>query len=579
MKCHYLFIHFLTVGVVANTVQIAAANENNGLRLGYLANEASSISAIGKANQPDLQPAKIFVPHLDEIQESIPSDLILRLPSQIAGDDTLDGMPLEESTYTVRVFSFDSPSSLMVGLYRCNDGSPSCLINSFSVDRQSSTTAQNTLQHHQATGIPTDLTGNIQGYLLEEYQSGSLQPSVSIVWEQDGMIYTVSSLVSEQQNVVDMAQSMANAAPIGSPASTQMLPSKDEPLFENSESPDIDTNAISENAGEDLSESQLTVPIDLPSDLSSDLTPSDQNSTMVPSVSSNSSTESLDTSSDNTPLSGTELVQAQGQVALDQPPRPLPNELEIDESGGQFPLGVIRPIPVLSISSSFSIFTNNNLHTIPLTESTAFPISASLIFSPELGDRTRLVTSVGGNYTNFTTADDYILLNAGLGIFQDLGDQMSLGVGWSYQQTYGDGFKNDVSEHTAYLSWSRVDELVERRLFLDSDYFLSASFAQDEQQNRLINSVGLGLSYSFTPKFQGRLGYRLVYESFFENEDALRHQLSAQLSYQLNPNIFIGTSVSYLFGEQVDLFDTDGADAVNNVSFGLHFGVNLPLLY
>jgi hypothetical protein len=411
---------------------------------------------------------------------------------------------------------------------------PTAVASQFTVAQKNLTDSKNK-KSNSASFVDNKIASNVVANELE------LTDSVKSLALHVGMDGSSSFLAQEPQSLPYMTHSMEHAVPITASVATQ--------------SPSVENN---------------------------------QQSSVAPVK--DSSVERLETWIPGSYLTSAEFLQAQepnnpdndqeqtSPNASDRPPMPLPEDLDIDEAGGQFSLGVIRPIPVLELVFNSSVFTNQTLNTTAIVDATAFLNRAALRASPELGPDTRLTAGIGGVVAFFTTENRYTSINADLGILQELGDKMSLGLGWNYQQIYSEfDFDNDLSEHTARLSWNRTDQL-ERRLFLNSRYQLSASFAQDEEQSRLTNSAGIGLSYSFTPRLQGLLDYRLVYNTFFDNPDALRHQLGTQLNYQITRNFLIGGSISYVFGEGNNLLDDEVRD-LNNVSLGLHLQYNLPLLY
>ena len=545
-------------------------SENRSRRLEYLASNQISIE---DATGGITDVANIFALYLEEIQETLPPGLIMRLPSQILTGEVLDG---EESDYGIQVFSSDYPPSLTVDLYRCSEYSPSCLMGGYSVDSKSSAAAQEALQQHQALASPITLKRGIQGYLREGRQQDLSSSLSSVMWEQDGMIYTARFLAQERQTLLYVAHSMANAPPIQSSSATQALPTVDENEQPIADSEMIAFGSLSGKTSIDAQASTQEIALrNTPrnsSSLALDLVPSSRH---------------LEDFTFDRYLTSAEYLQAQENDSsnnsdeADEDPPDLPTNLDIDESGGRYPIGVIRPMPVLELQLNSSIFTNTGIDTsTAITESTAFLNSVALHASPELGASTRLTADVSGSFVNFTSGDEYVTLNTDLGILEELGDRMSLGLGWGYRRLESNDF-DDLSEHSVRLNWNRIDQL-ERRLFLNSGYGFRASFAQEPERSRATNNVGLGLNYSFTPELQGVLGYRLINDIFFDNSKAdstVKHQLAAQLSYQINRNLFIGGSVSYLFGESIDLLSLGFPEEFDNLSFGLHLGLNVPLRY
>jgi hypothetical protein len=157
-------------------------------------------------------PADIFTPHLDTISQTLPPNLVMRLPSQIrlsgpADQDFIDQL-------IVKVFPSQSPPGMTVGLFTCDTGPQPCLIGSFSVDSKDSENAQLELKKHQAAAAPIKLAEGVRGYFLP---GTSLQPASrfsSVIWEQNGLVYSVSLFTGERQNILNMAYSMANNPPI-----------------------------------------------------------------------------------------------------------------------------------------------------------------------------------------------------------------------------------------------------------------------------------------------------------------------------------------------------------------------------
>lgn len=265
---------------------------------------------------------------------------------------------------------------------------------------------------------------------------------------------------------------------------------------------------------------------------------------------------------------------------LDDPPYPFPDDLEIDESGGQLPLAVIRAVPVLQLQLESAVLTNSDVSATSILEDSAFINSIALQAAPALGSDTRLTAGVGTDLIRFASGNGYNQVATTLGILQELGDNMALRILGGYRQTYGVGrqFKNDLTEYSARLGLSRIDQL-EQGLSLYSSNDLQVSFAEAESQSRITNSLRLGLGYNFTPELQAALGYRFIYEDYTESSRiTASHQVSAQTSYQFNRDLSLALAVSYLFGDSFDLLRTEERD-LNNISVGLYLRYNIPLLF
>lgn len=159
-------------------------------------------------------PATVFTPHLEQIQRALPPDLALRLPAKILLGGPADDEFIEQ--LTVKLFSSTSPPGLTIGLFSCTNGPQPCLVGSFSADSRNSLVAQQEYKRHVAAAAPIRLANGVRGYLLEGTVRQPTSIFSSVMWEQDNVYYTVSFLVDERQNLLNMAASMANNNPIRS---------------------------------------------------------------------------------------------------------------------------------------------------------------------------------------------------------------------------------------------------------------------------------------------------------------------------------------------------------------------------
>jgi len=153
----------------------------------------------------------IFAPHHKEIRESLPSGWLMRLPSEVPSRGLVDGT---QSKYKVQVMSGEEAAGLTVSLFNCEDQSPGCLVGSFAVNSPAS--VEEAWQLHQAGAAPITLAKGVQGYFLDGSRQNSPSPFSSVMWEQEGLIYTVRFLAQERQNILWMAYAMANQTPIAS---------------------------------------------------------------------------------------------------------------------------------------------------------------------------------------------------------------------------------------------------------------------------------------------------------------------------------------------------------------------------
>ncbi|MBD2341144.1 hypothetical protein H6G64_29670 [Calothrix sp. FACHB-156] len=170
------------------------------------------LAVLGNTFPASAIPSEVFVSELPEIQQSLPPGYAMRLPEQIRLGDGSNRDLL--SKLTVKVFSSNSPRSMIVGLFSCETTDTPCLVGSFSVDSPNSVTAIKEFYKHRHTGKPVSLGKNIQGYLLEGNQQNPPQPFSSLMWQQDALVHTVSFPVKERQNILWMGYSMVHQPPV-----------------------------------------------------------------------------------------------------------------------------------------------------------------------------------------------------------------------------------------------------------------------------------------------------------------------------------------------------------------------------
>ncbi len=180
--------------------------------------------------------------HLEEIKNHLPSGLQMRLPSSIPVKNLPDD---KNKKYFVRVFPLASVPSFTVSIFNCDTEESSCLVGSFSVDSKNSSTAQEAFKKHQSAAAPITIKDGIQAYFLDGSKQKEVSQFSSIIWEQDGLLYTIQFPVQERQNIFFMAYSMANGKPILSALAPTQLESKvNEPILT---SPPSSTNATVHN--------------------------------------------------------------------------------------------------------------------------------------------------------------------------------------------------------------------------------------------------------------------------------------------------------------------------------------------
>lgn len=288
------------------------------------------------------------------------------------------------------------------------------------------------------------------------------------------------------------------------------------------------------------------------------------------------------------PSSSTALDSPQNEGTEDEEAPPSPKSMKISEP--KFNLGVFRTTdqkPRLQLELNSAILTDSAL-TAPTTDArttsdTLFFNGATLRASPKLGSHTRLAADVGGGIARYDGDPGYNLLNASLGIQQELTDNLSGDLGWTFRQIYGLGSFNNLTDHGARLGIKRSDRLF-TDAFLNSGYEIQAYFSDPADRSRVVQFFRLGLGYGFTPKLHGLLSYRLIHDEFTHNDlDDTRHETGVRVNYQIWSNVVVGASVSYLAGDAVSLLTRNPAEFnqprdLNHVTFGVELGINIPLL-
>lgn len=187
------------------------------------------LGTFGHAIGVSARPAEVFTPHLEQIRLGLAPDDVLRLPSEI-----LLGGPggLNPNDLIVKVFPSTTPARLTISLFTCESSPFPCLVGSFTAERATSANAQRELGRHRAMNTPITLAQGVQGYFQEGSSLNPPSDFSSVMWEQEGMIYAVTFLASERQNILFMARSMAIQPPIfsmqvSSPRSTQPSSAED----------------------------------------------------------------------------------------------------------------------------------------------------------------------------------------------------------------------------------------------------------------------------------------------------------------------------------------------------------------
>jgi hypothetical protein len=235
------------------------------------------------------------------------------------------------------------------------------------------------------------------------------------------------------------------------------------------------------------------------------------------------------------------------------------------------------PQPDVQLLLRSSGFSSSNITGVDFLQrsDTVFINSATLLATPKLGSETRLIAAASGGLARFATKDEYNYnyLNFNVGIQQRLTPKVYGQLGWVQDRLYSvSSDKRLLLDDSVRLVIGRQDSL-SSNLRLDSYYELRASFSTPKTESRIANSLGARLRYDLTPKLQGALDYRLTFKDYTEQERFdTQHQIGLDLVYNINQDLFIGSSASYLFGSSSQSFSD-----MNNFSVGINLGLNLPL--
>lgn len=169
------------------------------------------LTVLGSSGAISAHPAPVFLPHMGLIQSNLPEGLAMRLPTGIPLNGPAD---IEDDKLVVRVFPSKTPQSFTVSIFTCDRSPYPCLLGSFSVAKKTDASAELELERHRAIGDRIPLTTNIRGYLIEGPHQNPPYQFSTLMWQQNGMIYTISFPATERENMVLMAVSMAQEQPL-----------------------------------------------------------------------------------------------------------------------------------------------------------------------------------------------------------------------------------------------------------------------------------------------------------------------------------------------------------------------------
>lgn len=234
-----------------------------------------------------------------------------------------------------------------------------------------------------------------------------------------------------------------------------------------------------------------------------------------------------------------------------------------------------QPVGQLLLRSSAFTTSNATASELDPTSDTVFSNQATLLVTPKLGPDTRLIATAGGGLTQFATEGDnnYSSLGLSVGVQQRLAPSTYAQLGWIHDQLFDTGEGDRLlTDNSARLLVGRQDQLAEK-LRLDTAYELRARFTDPAGRSRISNSIGLRLRYDLASDWQGAVGYRLAFDDYTQNgRFDTTHQLQATTTYTPTQNLFVTGYASYLFGNSSEV-----AVDIDNLSFGIGVGVNLPL--
>jgi hemolysin activation/secretion protein len=169
-------------------------------------------------------PSSVFFPHLTEIKNNLGSDLVIRLPSTI---------PYTTPNLQVSIASSLAAPGITISLFNCPSQSQACLVGSFATNSYQSQRDQQALQRHRTQGTTVQLSNNIQGYLLSNPVDNPAHKFFSVMWEQDGLIYTTRFFSQEPENVIELASSVAEGQLISSSSDLSAIAAISPPATDN----------------------------------------------------------------------------------------------------------------------------------------------------------------------------------------------------------------------------------------------------------------------------------------------------------------------------------------------------------
>ncbi len=240
----------------------------------------------------------------------------------------------------------------------------------------------------------------------------------------------------------------------------------------------------------------------------------------------------------------------------------------------QPPLKVVPPQPIGSLLARVSyVQTNNAFFLVNPVHDSLTQAGLTLGVNPELGPRTYFVAAIDGSLVHYTNRSEfnYNQLNLKAGIGQQLTPAMYGEIGWNNQELFtakqGNLFLN---EQAVYLSLQRRD-LLSQHLVLDTFDEFRLSFADPNSYSRLINYLGLSLSYYIQTDLQVSLDYQFGFESFTQRDrEDMYHRLQSRLSYTVSRNSYFSVQGGLTLGDS-----SNSAIDFNSLYFGISYTLRL----
>lgn len=170
------------------------------------------VCCLTKPQTANAEPASMFRPILRDIQTQLPRGMVMRLPAVIPNPPS--GIPgyrptiipsndREGGYFAIVLVTSNCPETRLVAV--CDTGR-------IFVERRNSNTNQR-LRENQQQGSTINLKTGVRGF-YRSYIQPTRGKMHEIIWEQDGMIFGVMSRSMSQEQVINVAISMANELPI-----------------------------------------------------------------------------------------------------------------------------------------------------------------------------------------------------------------------------------------------------------------------------------------------------------------------------------------------------------------------------